>query len=309
MTRVRDEPVRIVVAFHSPFYAPVFLADRLGVFRAEGLDTTIAVAPPGGALDLVRAGGAEIALSGIMRTFVIADREGCHPFIAIAEVNSRDGFFLLSRTPEPSFAYRQLEGRRLALFGLAPTPWMSLQTAMREHGADPAKVHLLEGLDVGQGIEAVRRGDADYLQAGQPVAEELLAEGWHLACAQATGVRHVPYSSLIVSDATRRRRPALCGAVVRALARTFRWIATHDGAAAADVMAPDFPGARPDILRAAVTRLRDVGAWSHGPQHDRAAFERLGRMLVTGGLVREAAPYEALVDDTFAAAAVTALGG
>jgi hypothetical protein len=58
----------------------------------------------------------------------------------------------LSRTPTPNVSW-DLEGKRLALFGLAPTPWMCLQTAMREQGAGPAKAHVLERLDVGQGIE------------------------------------------------------------------------------------------------------------------------------------------------------------
>jgi len=38
------------------------------------------------------------------------------------------------------------------------------------------------------------------------------------------------------------------------------------------------------------------------------SFERLGRILVAGGLIRQAAPYEALVDNAFAEVAVRALG-
>src|SRR5262245_12214681 len=207
------------VAFHSPFYAPLFVTSALGYLKDEGFETTISVPPPGRTVDMLEDGSADLILGGVMRTFVLADRGGPR-MIAIAEVNSRDGFFILSRTPAPSFAWRDLEGKRLALFGLAPTPWMCLQTAMREQGADPAKVHALETLDVGQGIEALKSGQADYLQTGQPVAEQLIEDGAaHLAAAQAPVVKHVPYSSFIVTDETRTKRPALCTAAVRALAR------------------------------------------------------------------------------------------
>ena len=43
------------------------------------------------------------------------------------------------------------------------------------------------------------------------------------------------------------------------------------------------------------------------PVLDREPFERLGRILTDGGLIRRAAPYETLVDNAFAEAAVRAL--
>jgi NitT/TauT family transport system substrate-binding protein len=304
-----SEKIRVGVAFHSPFYAPLFVAHRLGSFREEGLDATIMVPPPGGTVDLLESGQAELILSGVMRTFILADR-GAARHIAIAEVNSRDGFFIVAREPVRQFAWRDLEGKRLALFGLAPTPWMCLQTALREQGADPAKIHVLERLDVAQGIEALRSGRADYLQTGQPTAEELIADGVaHPASPQAPIVGHVPYSSFIVTDDVRKTRPDLCLAAVRALTRALRWIAGQDGAAVADLIAPAFAETRPEILRRAVTQLKAQGIWSDGPRQRRGPFDRLGTMLVAGGLIRTAAPYEALNDDTFADAAAKSPGG
>lgn len=37
-----NEPLRMLTAFHSPFYAPVYTARRLGLFAEEGLGVTIA---------------------------------------------------------------------------------------------------------------------------------------------------------------------------------------------------------------------------------------------------------------------------
>jgi len=296
--------LRIGVAFHSPFYTPLFVTDALGYFKDEGFETTISTPPPGKTVDMLADGSADVILGGVMRTFILAERGGPR-MIAIAEVNSRDGFFILSRTPVRDFSWTDLEGTRLALFGLAPTPWMCLQTGMREQGADPAKVRVLERLDVGQGIEALTSGRADYLQTGQPVVEELIRDGVaHLAAAQAPIVKHVPYSSFIVTDETRTKRPELCGAVVRALTRGFGWIAARDGDAIAGALAPAFPELPRAIMAAAVSRLQAQGIWSDGPRQDRAAFDRLGSMLVNGGLIRRAASYDDLNDDRFAQQAV-----
>lgn len=292
------------VAFHSPFYTPLFVTNALGYFKDEGFETTISVPPPGKTVDMLEDGSADLILGGVMRTFILVERGG-PKMIAIAEVNSRDGFFILSRTPAPHFSWKDLEGKRLALFGLAPTPWMCLQTAMREQGADPAKVQALEGLDVGRGVEALMSGRADYLQTGQPVVEQLIGDGVaHLASAQAPIVKHVPYSSFIVTDETRTKRPTLCAAVVRALTRGFAWIATNDGDAISEALAPAFPGVPRTLMAPAVGRLKAQGIWSDGPRQDRAAFDRLGAMLVNGGLIKRAASYDDLNDDRFAQQAV-----
>jgi NitT/TauT family transport system substrate-binding protein len=293
------------VAFQSPFYTPLFVTNALGYFKDEGFaGTTISVPAPGKTVDMLHDGSADVILSGVMRTFIMAER-GDPKMVAIAEVNSRDGFFILSRTPVGEFSWKQLEGKRLALFGLAPTPWMCLQTAMREQGADPSKIELLEKLDVPQGIDALTSGRADYLQTGQPVVEQLVRDGVaHLASAQAPIVKHVPYSSLIVTDETRTKRPELCAAVVRAVTRGLAWIAANDGDAIAGALAPAFPDVPRALMAPAVSRLKAQGIWTDGPRQDRAAFDRLGAMLVNGGLIKRAASYETLNDDRFAQQAV-----
>ena len=106
--------------FHSIFYAPQFVTLHGGYFAAEGLEVEIRTAGPGVATTGVLIDGtASIALGGIMRSLDVADRGG--PRLPhFAEVNSRNGFFLLGRTP--TFAWRDLVGRTVLSFAEAPTP-------------------------------------------------------------------------------------------------------------------------------------------------------------------------------------------
>jgi NitT/TauT family transport system substrate-binding protein len=300
------EAIRIVVAFPLPFYTPLWVGRRIGAFEAEGLAVTVLVPPPGGTVDLIQRGEAEVALGGVMRSFVLADRGG--PLLtAIAEVNSRDGFLLLSRTPAERFTWRNLERGRLILFGEAPTPWMCLQSVLRQRGVDPARLSVIQGLSVADATRAFLAGEGDYLETAQPNAEELLASGKaHLAAAMAGPVGHVPYSSLVVTREFRRERPETCAAVVRGLARTFQWMSAQKPGIIADLITSDFPAIEGVILRKVVARFQAAGTWPSHPSQDREAFDRLGRMLVDGGLIRTAAPYEDLVDDSFAQAVSSA---
>src|SRR6266446_3007732 len=83
--------------FRSIFYAPQFVALYGGHFAGEDLDVEVRTA--GGGTTTTGAlidGHAEIALGGIMRSLDVADRGG--PLLPhFAQVNQRNGFFLLSR--------------------------------------------------------------------------------------------------------------------------------------------------------------------------------------------------------------------
>lgn len=297
------EPLRIVTAFPLPFYTPVHVAHRLGAFAAEGLDVTVWAPPPGTTPAMLLRGEADVALGGVMRSYVLADQPEPQYLLSIAEVNSRDGFLLLSRTPAPGFSWRDLEGKRLILFAEAPTPWMCLQDTLRRNGVDLGRIQVIKGLAVPEAIRALLAGGADYLETGQPMAEELLAAGKaHLAAAMAEPVGPLPYSSLLVTPDFRRAKPDLCASVVRGLARAQRWMAGSAPAAIAELVALDFPTIPRPLLDTVIARFQAAGTWPDRPGQPREPYERMGRILVAGGLIQRAAPFEKLCDDSFAQA-------
>ena len=303
-------PLRILASFHTLFYAPLHVAHRLGGFAEEGLGARIAFSPQASeTADRLLAGEADLAVCGPMRSYVAADRAAPRRLINIAEVNSRDGFFLLARRPANGFRWPDLAGRRVILFAEAPTPWMCLQDVLRRHGVDPQEITVLRGLPVPQALEVFRAGGADYLQTAQPMTEELLAEGRaYLAAAMGEVVGPVPYTALVVTAEFRQANPKLCRRAVGALTKALRWMARHDPPAIANLIAPDFPAIPSPLIRGVVARYQAMGMWPPQPILAREPFERLGRILADGGLIRRVAPYESLVDNTLAEAALDALG-
>src|SRR4030095_2506476 len=95
--------IRVVVAFHSIFYAPPPGALLGGHLAAEGLrGQTETAALAAGTVGALQSGAADVSLSGIMRSFDLADRGEAAP-VHLPAVNERNGFFLLSRHAQPSF--------------------------------------------------------------------------------------------------------------------------------------------------------------------------------------------------------------
>ncbi len=143
----------VMEPFRSIFYAPQFVALHLGHFAAEGLE--VAVRTGADATGTTRAlidGTAQFSMGGIMRSLDLADRGGRF-LVHFAEVNSRNGFFLLAREPRPQFTWADLAGRTVISFAGAPTPWQCMLTVLRRHGVDPARVTFVRDL---HGDDAVR---------------------------------------------------------------------------------------------------------------------------------------------------------
>jgi len=293
--------------FRSMFYAPQFVALYGGHFGAEGFDVHVVTASAGdtttGAL---MEGRAEIALGGIMRSLDVADRGG--PFLVhFAEVNSRNGFFLLSRERRSQFRWTDLVGKTVVDFAEAPTPWQCLLTVLRTHGVDPVTVTIERTLPLADAVAAFRRGHGHFFQTGQPFTEELIADGTaHLAASMGEATGALPFSSYMAPGAFLRDGRDVVLRFTRALHAAQRWIARADAKAIADVIAPAFGDVAPDTRQRVVARYLAQGTWAGDPIIRREGYEYLQRILLDGGFIQRAHRYEDLVDTTVAQAVLGA---
>lgn len=291
--------------FRSIFYTPQFVALHGRHFAGEGLDVSVVTA--GGGITTTGAlikGHAEIALGGIMRSLDVADRGG--PFLVhFAEINQRNGFFLLSRTARPSFTWTDVVGKTVISFAEAPTPWQCMLTVLRRHGVDPRTVTIERTLPLADALAAFRGGHGDFFETGQPFTEELLADGSaHLAASMGEATGPVPFSSFMTTERLLREEPDVLRRFTRALYQAQRWIARADAKQIAELIAPAFPDVAPEIRQRAVARYLTQDTWSRDPIVRRPGYDYLQTILLDGGFITRAHRYEDLVDTTLAAQVV-----
>ena len=293
--------ITVYEPFRSLFYAPQFVALHGGHFAAEDLDVQVVTA--GGGTTTTGAlleGRAEISLGGIMRSLDVADRGG-PPLPHFAAVNQRNGFFLLSRTPRPGFAWTDLVGTTVISFAEAPTPWQCMLTVLRRHGVDPRTVRIERTRPLAEALAAFRAGHGDFFETGQPFTETLLAEGAaHLAASMGEATGPVPFSSYLTTTNFLREGRDVLVRFTRALYAAQRWMARADAKAIAEVIAPAFPDIAPDIRHRAVARYLGQDTWAREPVIDAAGYESLQQILLDGGFITRRHRYEDLVDTVVA---------
>jgi len=304
-------PMTVLMPFYTPFYAPLAAGAGLGHFREEGLDVKWQPAAAFGksAVEALLDGSIEITLSGLMRSFDVADREG-RLLPHFAEVCSRSGFFLLGRKPMPGFRWSDLAGKTVIGFAEAPTPWQCMLTVLRRHGVDPATVRIERNRPGPEALAVFRSGHGDFFEQTQPIVEQLLASGdAHLVASMGEATGPVPFTSYMTTPEFLRREPEIVLRFTRAVYRTQRWLAREPPKAIADVVAPDFRDIDCAVLERAVARFARQGTWARDPVLRRPGFDYLQKILQTGGFIKKSHRYEDLVDTAIAERAVREVEG
>jgi len=292
------QPLRLIETFRSVFYTPIYVSVAGGFLEKEGLDVDFKTCPPEFAhpLSALNRGGADIAQSGIMRSIISSDWGAVTVPMHFAKINSRDGFFVLSRTKQEPFLWESLKGAKLIPVGFSPMPWASLQFALRRHGVEPDELDLVTGLSFDDGISAFREGHAEYIHVPQPAAELLLDDGMgHVAAALGPENGHLAYSSFAATNQFLDSQPETVQRFTIGFANALEWLAANNAQEVGQAIASFFPEVSLELVVKSVARLKAQDNWPTDPVLAQPEYENLHDILVAAGLAKERQPYSKVV--------------
>ena len=298
--------LRLRETFRNLFYTPIYVAVGGGFLYNEGFDVEFGTTPPEQlAVDLLKSGKADIIQTGLSRSLMDLDQGKDDAPLHVAEINQRDGFFLIGRDETKGWSWSQLEGSTLIPVGFTPVPLTSLKSALKLNGVDINKIRLIEGLGAQEAIDAFRNGEADYIQMPNPQAQQLVDDGaGHIATAIGPELGYICYSSFAVVPAFLDSRPDIVQRFVRGFFGAQRWLASADAAAVAKTAAPFFPDTTSGVLEQSIDRYKQQQTWATDPLIGEDGYTTLRDTLIDGVLVKGRHPYERLVRPEFALEAI-----
>jgi NitT/TauT family transport system substrate-binding protein len=294
-------PIVLQESLRGLLYAPYYTALALGAYRQEGVEVEFVSAPtPAQAPAGLFAGTIDVAWGGPMRVMQMYETRPDCDLVCFGEVVTRDPFLLVGREPRPDFALADLYGKRVATVSEVPTPWLCLQEDIRRGGLDPDLLPRITDRSMADNAASLRRGELDVVQLFEPFAEELIAAGdghlWYDAARRGP----TAYTSFYARRSVLAARRDELKRMVRGLHRTQKWLHAQLPEALADAVQSFFPNVAPSLLRGAAARYQEVGIWGRNPVLPREGYERLKAGLVSGGFVKEGAPFEQAVDNSLA---------
>jgi NitT/TauT family transport system substrate-binding protein len=293
--------------FRALFYTPFYAAHAIGAYEAEGVEVALRNSPdPAATAADLRAGRIDVMWGGPLRVLLTHAADPAADIVCFCDVVARDPFFVVGRTPRPDYRPRDLTALRFAAVAEVPTPWLCLQDDIRRDGGDPTTAPPLQGPSMAENAQALRDGRLDAVQLFQPYVEELVQAGAGHIWAAAADRGLTAYTTLVT------RRPLLVSrrdelaAMVRAMYRALRWIAATPGAEVARALADFFPDVPAPRYAAAIDRYRALSLYGADPITRREGVERLAAAMRSGGALSRDIPFEHVVDNTLAEAAVGA---
>ena len=297
-----NERLRLMETFRSVFYTPIYVAVTGGFLYREGLDVAFTTAPPGRlSVEHLKAGTVDVLATGLSRSLLDLDQGHEEAPIHVAQINQRDGFFIISRERIDSWRWTLLEGASLIPVGFTPVPLSALRAVLARQGVDAAKIGLAEGLSAQRAVERFAAGEADFVHLPNPQAEQLIEDGHgHLAVAIGPELGYLCFSSFCVTPDLLKTSPSLIQKFVRGFHHALTWLAGADTAELAGMVESLFPETSRIVLERSIQRYRDQETWPTDPLITERGFTRLSDALIEGGLLKGRHPFDRLVNTEFA---------
>lgn len=286
--------IHIRATRHSAFYSPLIMTLAGGYLRGEGLEPSYDVVTPtltvaGG----IRDGTVQVAQSAPATNFGFIERGEAPPHMHFAQINERDGFFLVGCRPEPDFSWQHLMGKTVVADHFFQ-PLAMFRYALHRQGIDAGRIKMIDAGDVEAIDRAFREGQGEYVHLQGPAAQQLEKEGiGHVVAAIGEVIGPVAFSSLCASRAwlaTEKAR-AFLRAYRRARARVI-------GSPAAEIAALEagfFPAIDREVLTRTIADYQRLGCWAPAVDISRASYETLLDVFEFNGLIRQRHPYEQAV--------------
>lgn len=283
--------LRIIASRHSVFYSPLICTIAAGFLEKRGLSAGYGVLGKGQKTSvLIREGAADIMQSAVASNWKPMEAGESPLPVHFAQINQRDGFFLVGRHPASAFAWNRLEGSTLiADHGLQPITM--LKYAAKTNGVNWSKIRLVDAGSPEEMQRAFRTSDAAYIHLQAPFSHQLEAEGTgHVVASVGASMPPVAFSSLCCS------REFLDTEAYRAFREAFResreWVRSAPAEEVAQKEASFFPGVPTTVLATAIRAYQGVGNWDGGIDIPRHLYEQALNVFESAGEIQHRHRYE-----------------
>ena len=277
--------IRTMASRHSAFYCPLLCCIRF--LRDEGHDVPYSVLGPGQrSYALLRDGQVDIMQSAVSSNWNPRER-GVEPLpVHFAQINNRDGFFIVGRGTEPEFNWKMLEGRTL-LADHGEQPLAMLKYAVRHNGVEWKKIKIVDAKTPPQMAASFRAGTGDYahLQGPFDVGDVVASVG--------ASMPPVAFSSLCCSRPYQKTESYRT--FLNVYERAKEWVRTAPPAEVAATVSPLFPDVSAELLASTIQRYQGLGCWEGGIEIPRDLYEQSLNVFQAAGAIAWRHRYEEVV--------------
>ncbi len=286
--------LRIMASRHSVFYTPLLATFTGGFLQQEGLEAVYSVVPHGRTVgEFIASGEVDVAQSAVSYSWSVLEKGGAPPAMNFAHINTRDGFFIAARAPDPSFTFRRLIDKRL-MFVHGGQPQAMLRYALHKQGVELTALKTMDAGITELMMEAFRAAQGDYFHEQAPYPQQLAEEGLaHVVGSVGEVIGPVSFSTLAASPKWLAGPHAV--KYMRAFRKARAWAHAGNPQHIAQRLAHLFPAISERALIKGIEAYQRLGCWSGDVEITGPLYEVALDVFEHSRLIRWRWPMEQVV--------------
>ncbi len=298
------QEVKLNEVLRSLFYAPQYVALRIGAFEQEGLKIVGPKTTWGSqaALTEVVSGNSNIALIGPEAAALTQEASPDRRLVNFALLTNGDGSFILSKTPMPNFQIADLKGKTIVTSGKGSTPSLVLVHLIKKAGLDPNKDVTIRNIPVSANIiPSYLEPNTNFAQAFEPMIFQAVAENrGHRVASIGALAGPMPYTAFMAPASYIEKNPAIIQAFTNAVYKGLIWTDTHSAQEIATLITPDFKDVPLATVEAVIAEYKKIKMWATDPLLRPEGMDQMMDLMVEGGILKQRFPYNQIVNPSFA---------
>lgn len=290
--------IKIAEVTHSVFYAPQYLADKLGYFKEEGLDVEfILTAGADNVMTAVLSGDVDIGLSGTEATIYVYNGGEKDYIKTFAGLTQKDGSFLVSRKKIDNFKIKDLIGKYIIGGRKGGMPEMTFEWALRQNNIDPEKDLTIDTSIAFAAMEgAFIGGTGDFVTLFEPNATSVEKAGLGYVVAYIGELGgNVPYTAYNAKKSYIENNPDVIKGISKAINKALHYVYENDSNKTAELILEYFPDTSLTDMTTIIERYKTNEAWKKNITINEQEWEHIQEIIVAAGELDKKAPYNKLI--------------
>ena len=297
------QTINVSEVTRSVFYAPQYVAINNGYFEEKGLEIELSTGQGADAvMTSVLANQVEIGFAGPEASIYVYN-EGKEDYTEVfAQLTKKDGSLLVSRTNEENFSWENLKGKTVIPGRKGGVPYMTLEYVLKKNGINPeTDVVLDDSIKFDLMAGAFAAGNADYVTLFEPTASLTEQEGkGYVVASVGEEAGEIPYTAYFAKKSYIEANEEIIQNFTDAIYKGQVWVKEHTAEEIATVIQDFFPDTSIEMLTEAIQTYKDIDAWNETPVLKEESFDRLQEVMTLAGELENPAPYDKVVNNTYA---------
>ena len=299
--------IKVNEVTRSVFYAPQYAAIANGFFEQEGFKIDITTGQGAdNVMTAVLAGQCDIGFCGPEASIYVYN-EGKEDYVEVfAQLTKRDGSFLVSKNKTDNFSWKDLKGKTVIPGRKGGVPYMTLEYVLKQNGINPkTDLTLDDSIKFDLMAGAFTGGTAEYVTLFEPTASMTQDAGkGYIVASVGAASGEVPYTAYCAKKSYIEKNSNVIEGFTRAIYKGQIWVKSHTAREIAEKIQEFFPSTSVESLEKSVQAYKDIDAWNETPVLKQEAFDKFQLIMTEAGELKEKAPYEKIVNNSFAEKAI-----